>query len=221
MATLIVLVVLFPIGLLQWRDDLRRDGWLVMLLSIVVVSQGIHSIEHFVQWGQYHVLYWTTRQSNGLLSAANAEWVHFVWNWAVLIVVLLLIKGGMRNFWTYLLLAVAIGHTIEHTYMFIRHLQVLTELRDLGVTLLTAQGLPGICGRDGWLARSEFTRGTFLANIPGITTAIRLDVHFWWNAIEISLVLLAGHFYLRKRFGRKSAVDRPVDPAVSGVNQPV
>ena len=52
-------------------------------------------------------------------------------------------------------------------------------------------------GRDGWLARSELTRGTWICTIPGLTTAVRLDVHFWWNAIEMTLLLIAGHVYLR------------------------
>jgi hypothetical protein len=133
------------------------------------------------------------------VSAANAEWVHFVWNWGVLIVILLLIvKGKMRNVWAYGLLVVAGLHAIEHTYTFVRHIQVLQELQQLGVTNLTAQGLPGIVGRDGWLARSPITQGTFLCTLPGLTTAIRLDVHFWWNAIEMVLMLAAAHVFLRR-----------------------
>jgi len=60
----------------------------------------------------------------------------------------------------------------------------------------TAQGLPGIIGRDGWLARSPLTQGTFLCTLPGITTAMRLDVHFWWNIIETTLLLGAATWFL-------------------------
>lgn len=198
-ATSIVLVTLLPVAALKFRDDRLRYGATVMLMSILLTTQGAHTIEHIVQWMQYHLLYWTMRQSNGLLSAANAEWVHFVWNWGVLLVVITLVARGVRNGWAYLLLGIAIAHTFEHTYLFVRHLQVLTELRDMGVTNLTAQGLPGIFGRDGWLARSVFTQGTFLCTLPGLTTATRLDVHFWWNVLEMSLLLTAGHVYLRQR----------------------
>lgn len=198
-ATAIVLVVMLPVGVLKFRDDRRLYGTTVMLLSILLTSQGAHTIEHIVQWVQYHLLFWTMRQSNGLLSAANAEWVHFVWNWGVLLMVVALVWGGMRNFWAYVLLGITVAHTFEHTYLFIRHLQVLGELQTLGVTTVTAQGLPGILGRDGWLARSVFTQGTFLCSIPGLTTATRLDVHFWWNVIEMSLLMAAGHVWLRRR----------------------
>jgi hypothetical protein len=71
-------------------------------------------------------------------------------------------------------------------------------LRGLGVENIPAQGLPGIVGRDGWLARSEWTRSTWICGIPGITTAVRLDVHFWWNAIEMALILAGAHVFLRR-----------------------
>ena len=197
LGTLVVLLALTPVGIVKWREDRLRYGSTVMLLSIVLVTQGVHTIEHIAQWVQYYVFNLTARQSNGLLSPANAEWVHFIWNWAVLLVVVLLLRGGMRNIFTYLLLAVAIGHTSEHTYLFVRHLLVLRELRVLDV-ICSAQGLPGIFGRDGWLARSEWTNGTLLGSLPGFTTAMRLDVHFWWNIIELNLLLFAGHTFLKK-----------------------
>jgi hypothetical protein len=196
-ATAIVLAGLVPVGVFKWRDDRLLYGTTAMVLSILVTAQGAHTIEHLVQWVQYHVLLWTTRQANGLLSPANAEWVHFVWNWSVVVAVIILLRLGMRNVWTWLLFAVAGFHAVEHTYTFIRYQMVLRELTAMDVLNVTAQGLPGIVGRDGWLARSEWTRGTFFCTIPGLTTAIRLDVHFWWNAIEMSLLLVAGHVFLR------------------------
>lgn len=198
--TLIVVLALLPVGLIKWREDRQRYGVTVMLLSIILVTQGVHTIEHVVQWAQYYLLFLPARQSNGLLSAANAEWVHFVWNWGVLLVVLALMRGGMRNIWAVLLLVVATAHTLEHTYLFVRYQLVLSELRALDVLNVTAQGLPGVLGRDGWLARSPLTQNTFLCTLPGLTTAMRLDVHFWWNTIEMLLLLAAGSRFLRSRW---------------------
>ena len=200
LVTLIILAVLMPAGLMKWRIDRAKYGGTVMLLSIVLITQGLHTIEHVTQFAQYYLLLLPARQSNGLLSPANSEVVHFVWNWGVLIVVIALIRGGMRNIWMYLLLAVATGHTFEHSYMFIRYLIVFQDLQELGVGSVTAQGLAGIFGRDGWLARSPVTRGTFLSFLPGLTTAMRLDVHFWWNALELFLLLLAGRVFLRREW---------------------
>jgi hypothetical protein len=201
--TVVVLLALTPVGVIKWREDLRLHGRTVMLLSIIMIAQGVHTIEHLTQWTQYYLLFLPARQSNGLISAANAEWVHFTWNWLVLGFVVALIRGGIRNPWIFLLLGVATAHAFEHSYTFIRHLLVLSELRQLGVFDVTAQGLPGVIGRDGWLARSEATRGTIFSTLPGITTAMRLDVHFWWNLIEMLLLLAAGNVFLAQHFKRQ------------------
>lgn len=196
-STLVVMVAMIPVGILKWRDDKLRFGFTAMIISIMLIAQGTHTIEHVVQWIEYHILFFTPRQSNGLLSPANSEWVHFIWNWLVLITVFLLVtRGKVRNFWSFLLLGVAIGHTIEHTYSWVRFLQVREELAILCLPS-TAQGLPGIIGRDGWLARSPLTEGTFIRDLPWLTNSIRLDVHFWWNMIEMSLSLAAAHFFLK------------------------
>ncbi|MCB0129423.1 MAG: hypothetical protein KDD78_01180 [Caldilineaceae bacterium] len=197
-STAVVLLALLPVGIRKWHEDRQLWGSTVMWLSILLTVQGVHTIEHFAQWTQYHIFYWTMRESNGLLSPANAEWVHFVWNWAVLIVVVVLMRGGMRNGWAWLLLAVAVFHTAEHSYTFIRYQLIFGELRRLGLIEITPQGLAGIVGRDGWLARNEWTRGSILCSVPGLTTAIRLDIHFWWNALEMGCLMLAGHIYLRR-----------------------
>jgi hypothetical protein len=202
--TLVVLLALAPVGVIKWREDRRLYGQTVMLLSIILIAQGVHTIEHLTQWGQYYLLFLPARQSNGLISAANAEWVHFVWNWTVLIFVVALIRGGIRNPWVFLLLGVASAHAFEHSYTYIRHLLVLAELRQMEIFNVTAQGLPGIIGRDGWLARSEATRGTAIGTLPGLTTAMRLDVHFWWNLIEMLFLLAAGNTFLRQFFSKTS-----------------
>ncbi len=196
-ATAAVLAVLLIPGVLKWRADERRYGQTAMVLSFLLVTQGFHTLEHVAQWTQYHLLHWSARASTGLLSAADSEGVHFYWNWIVVLLLVTLIQRGMRNGWAWVLLLWAVAHTLEHTYMFVRYELVLADLHHMGLTGITAQGLPGILGRDGWLARSAWTQGTFLSRIPGLTTAIRLDVHFWWNVGEAALLLLAAHSFLR------------------------
>ncbi|MBI3957170.1 MAG: hypothetical protein HY328_00070 [Chloroflexi bacterium] len=198
MGTALAILVLTPVAVGKFREDRRLFGATAMLLSVLLTVQGGHTVEHIVQWAQYYLLGWPMRQANGLLSAANAEWVHFVWNWGVLLAVIGLMRGGMRNGWAWLLLGVAVGHTIEHSYLLVRHYQVLAELRQMGVAGVTAQGLPGILGQDGWLARSPLTRNSFLCRAPGLTTANRIDIHFWWNVLEMGMLLPAGHVFLKR-----------------------
>ncbi len=194
-----VLGLLLLPGALKWLDERRRYGATLMTLSILLAAQGFHTIEHTSQMIQYHLLKWPPFASSGLISAANAEWIHFVWNWAVVMVTLYLVRGGMRNLWAWLLLAWATAHALEHAYLLARYIALRAELAQMGFPTLSAQGLPGVLGRDGWLAKSAATQGTFFCRLPGVTTASRIDVHFWWNAGEIVLLLLAAHIFLRSR----------------------
>jgi len=199
MATTLVLGLVLVPGIFKWRTDLRRYGPTVMVLSILLVTQGFHTVEHIMQVIQYHLFHWPMRLSSGLISAANSEWVHFFWNWAVVLITLGLILAGMRNAWAWLLLAWSFAHALEHAYMFMRYLEMVQHLKQLGFPALSAQGLPGILGRDGWLATSPWTQGTFLYRLPGLTTAPRLDIHFWWNIGETIWLFLAAHTFLRER----------------------
>jgi hypothetical protein len=202
-ATALVLALLIPPAIVKWRGDAQRYGRIAMVIGILVTAQGFHTLEHLAQWIQYHILRWPSFVSSGLISTLNAEWVHFIWNWAVLLTAIYLVRGGMRNPWAWLLLAWTTAHTFEHSYMMMRYLIVLQDMRALGVTNVAAQGLPGILGRDGWLATSALTQGTFICRLSGVTTAVRLDVHFWWNIGETMLLLLAGNMYLRQFVERR------------------
>ena len=212
-ATAFTLAVMLIAMLGKWRDDLRQYGPVAMGLSILLMAQGFHMFEHLAQWFQYYILNYTMQKSVGLLSPANSEWVHFTWNWSVLIIVGTLIVLGMRNSWAYALFIYAIAHTTEHTYLLFRFLEMSKKLQELCGKPVSAQGLPGIVGQGGWLAQSQITRGTFLSRLPGITTAIRLDVHFWWNMGETILLLLAAHTFLKAIFQLSQQISESKQPS--------
>lgn len=199
--------ILFSAAILvRWHADRTHYGPLIALMVALLTFQGGHGVEHLVQWVQYHIIGYTTRGSNGLISAANSEWVHFLWNWGVLLVMLRLYWLGLRNPWAYVMLFWSTAHTAEHTYLFVRHLEVLEILRAYGEPTITAQGLPGIFGTDGWLARSPATAGTWVCTLPGLTTATRLDVHFWWNVGETILLMIAAYTHIHRNPQHNPAV---------------
>jgi hypothetical protein len=121
----------------------------------------------------------------------------------------------MRGFWGWVLMAWITAHALEHSYLMFRYVMVLQDLRTLSVVNIGAQGLPGILGRDGWLATSAVAQGTFICRMPGLTTAVRLDVHFWWNITETLLLQLAGHFYLRQFVEQPTATSRDRLPTMT------
>jgi hypothetical protein len=198
-AVVLVLLVLAVPAAITWRADARRYGVTAAVAGALVTMQGLHTVEHVTQWAQRHILHEPLRQANGLLSPANSEWVHFVWNWSVLVPIVFLMFKGMRGFWGLALLAWALGHTFEHTYMFWRYLEVRAELRALGFDDVTAQGLPGIVGDGGWLDLNAGPQLQLICGFPGITTADRLDTHFAWNMGEILLAIPAVHYLLRNK----------------------
>lgn len=170
-------------------DDAKRWGLSATLLSSLVILQGLHTLEHLAQVFQYYVLGWTANQALGLITQANLEWIHFSWNWLVWLGIVLLVLRGLRSPWAWALLVWATLHSAEHTYLVIRYFQVAAELKALGLPLFeAAQSLPGVLGKNGLLALSSLC-----GSIPGLTTASRAAVHFWWNFGEVTLLLLAAH----------------------------
>ena len=186
--TIFLALTLVPVSL-KWRDDLRRFGVAVMLLSVLLLLQGFHTAEHVVQAAQYYVFDWPPGRALGLLSGFNLEWVHFSWNWLVWGCTVFLFRRGLRGVWGGALMIWATAHSLEHTYLLVRYLQVVAELRSLGLPLFdAAQGLPGILGKNGLLAYSSLC-----GNIPGLTTAPRVAVHLVWNMGELALLILAAN----------------------------
>jgi hypothetical protein len=200
-AVCVVALLSYP-AVRKWRGDRLQLGTPAMILSILVVTQSLHTVEHVTQWVQYHILGWPLKASSGLISPLNAEIVHFSWNMAVLLVVIYLLTTGLRNGWMWLLLLWAVAHGAEHTYLFIIYLQEVQRLASEGLPLSAAQGLPGFFGKGGLLATNTPSSGpiAFLCTFaPALTSAPRLDIHFWWNVGEIALLLPAAHVSMRRR----------------------
>jgi hypothetical protein len=178
----------------------------IVILIILLLTQGFHMLEHSIQMVQYYLLDQPAARARGLLGAANLEWVHFAWNWLVVAMIAYLLKRGLRHITFWLLLSWAVAHSFEHSYLLLRYLQLSAELRVLELpNLAAAQSLPGIFGKDGWLAlRWPFTR------LGGLTTASRVTVHFWWNVGELTLLLLAAYRPLKKVFNPLDKRTRPL-----------
>ncbi len=196
-ATSIAAAVLGVPLALKWHDDWHRFGAVIAVLSIVLVVQALHMVEHVIQVVQFYGLAWSPARSGGLISSLNVEWVHFIWNWLVVTAILYVMRGGVRNRWAWLLLMWAVAHSIEHTYLFVRYLQLRQALLAFGIPEpQVAQALPGLLGRDGLLGQ------TLNCQLPGLTTSSRVTVHFWWNAGEMTLLLCAANRHLHCWFKR-------------------
>jgi hypothetical protein len=192
-------VIAIPVAL-KWHDDLVLLGTTACVLSVLLALQGFHTIEHVVQLMQFYVFNNPGIQSQGLISSLNVEWVHFIWNWIVWGLVVYLFTRGMKNIWVYPLLTWMTLHTLEHTYMLLNYLHVAAEVGALGLPQFSAQQvLPGILGRDGWLANNLL----FCRSIPGLATLPRVAIHFYWNVGEMTLLFLAARGSFQKMINLK------------------
>ncbi len=172
---------------LKFRDDLLRWGMAACVLSMLLALQTFHTVEHVVQVVQFYLFDQPGIRAQGLISSLNVEWVHFVWNWMVWAATVWLFFRGMNSVWAYPLLLWVTLHTLEHTYMLLHYLHVSAELSALNLPQFqSAQVLPGILGKDGWLANNLL----FCRNIPGIGTLPRVAIHFYWNMGEVILLFL-------------------------------
>ncbi|MDX2006475.1 MAG: hypothetical protein SFU83_14450 [Meiothermus sp.] len=190
-------VIAVPVGL-KWWDDFERLGVAACVLSALLMLQGFHFLEHAVQMVQFYLLDRPPVFAQGLISSLNIEWVHVTWNLIVWILTVYLLRRGMNGFWGWTLLIWTTAHTLEHVYLIARYLQMVQEVRALGLSDYgVMQALPGILGRDGLLAENNLC-----TSVPGLTTLPRVAIHFIWNLGETLLLVLAAQSSLSRLIRR-------------------
>ncbi len=183
---------------LQGRLATMHRGLLV--LGSVVIIQGLHTVEHVVQIVQSYRLDLPPVRSLGIVSSLNVEWVHFGWNWVAWAGVVWAWRRGIRGRWMVLLFVWITAHSLEHTYMLWHYLTVLRNIDGLSLPSLgSSEVLPGVVGRDGWLARNLVLQRELLGPL---VSAPRVAVHLWWNVGELALLTASLLAVIRNRRSR-------------------
>jgi hypothetical protein len=142
---------------------LRSDPALA-LFYILAVTQGGHFLEHVVQMVQIHLLGIPGPRAQGVVGALDLEWVHFIWNSAVLAGVIALVVAYPRNRWLWLTALLAGWHELEHTYILVTFL------------------MTGVVGTPGLLS--------FGGALGGGLPLARPNLHFLYNLIETTPLIL-------------------------------
>ncbi len=183
---------------LQGRLATMHRG--VLVLGAVLIIQGLHTVEHLVQIVQSYRLDLPPVRSLGIVSSLNVEWVHFGWNWVAWAGVVWAWHRGVRGGWMALLFVWITAHSLEHTYMLWHYLTVLQNIDGLALPALgSSEVLPGVFGRDGWLARTFVDQREILGPF---VSAPRVAVHLWWNVGELALLSAALFAVILKRHSR-------------------
>jgi hypothetical protein len=71
-------------------NELNKSIAFVFLAAIVL--QSFHMLEHIVQLHQHAILGWSIQDSSGLFAALNLEEIHWVYNFAYLILLVVVFK---------------------------------------------------------------------------------------------------------------------------------
>jgi hypothetical protein len=144
--------------------------WLA-LFSLIALTQTAHLLEHVAQIVQIHLLGVRGAAARGIVGQLDLEWVHFIWNTAVVVVLALLLLRYRDNRWLVVATAIASWHLIEH---------------DVIMQTFLVTGIPG---SPGLLASGGLIAG-------GLPIA-RPDLHFLYNLVETAAIVWALLTHLR------------------------
>ena len=186
-----ILVVLawLPLFLLKTVSIHRQYGWLAFFF-ILVVTQGVHFLEHVAQMVQIHLLGLSGLQARGIFGMLNLEWVHFIWNSWVLLCAVLLVFLYRKNPWLWVLLVISVWHEIEHVYI-------------MSVFLRTGHpGAPGLLAAGG--------------AIGGGLPLSRPDLHFFYNLLEEVVLIIAYLSQIQRLAMSDKILPSPRSPFVTG-----
>lgn len=139
--------------------------------TLLVLAQTGHLLEHVGQMVQIHALSLTGSDARGIVGQLDIEWVHFLWNAAVVVVLGILSFRFRPNRWLVAACLFAAWHLVEH---------------DVIMMSFLATGIPG---SPGLLAAG--------GSIGGGLPVSRPDLHFLYNVVETALVAIAYRWQLR------------------------
>jgi len=170
---LLILLVWSPILAMKTRDIYRQSRWLAFFF-VLLVAQSVHFTEHIAQMVQIHLLGLSGTQAHGIIGMLDLEWVHFLFDagWVPICVYTLFVIFRKSNPWLWILAVIVTWHAIEH------------------VAIMSFYLRTGIEGSPGLLAHG----GAIAGGLP----ISRPDLHFLYNLVEETLILIAYAYQLKQ-----------------------
>jgi len=133
--------------------------------TFLLLAQTGHLLEHVAQMVQIHTLGLTGSDARGIVGQLDIEWVHFVWNAVVVVLLGILLFHFRSNGWLVAAGVFAAWHLVEHDVIMVSFL---------------ATGIPG---SPGLLAAGGALGGGLPVSRP--------DLHFLYNVVETALIAVA------------------------------
>ena len=169
---LLILLAWLPIFVVKTREIYQQYRWLAFFF-VLLIAQSVHFTEHIAQMIQIHLLGLSGMQAHGIIGMLDLEWVHFIFDalWVPICVYILLFVFRKSDPWLWILAVIVTWHAFEH------------------VAIMSFYLRTGIVGSPGLLAHG----GIIAGGLP----LIRPDLHFLYNLIEESLILIAYTYQLK------------------------
>ena len=169
---LLILFAWLPIFALKTREIYQQYHWLAFFF-VLLIAQSVHFTEHIAQMIQIHLLGLSGMQAHGIIGMLDLEWVHFIFDagWVPICVYTLLFVYRKSNPWLWVLAVIVTWHALEH------------------LTIMSVYLRTGIVGSPGLLAHG----GAIAGGLP----LMRPDLHFLYNLIEETLILIAYTYQLK------------------------
>lgn len=163
---LLILLAWSPIFVRVTLALYRQYRWLAFFF-VLLIAQSVHFTEHIAQMIQIHLLGLSSMQAHGIIGMLDFEWLHFIFDagWVPICVYTLFFIFRKSNPWLWVLLPVVTWHALEH------------------VAIMRVYLTTGIVGSPGLLAHG----GAIAGGLP----LIRPDLHFLYNLVEETLILIA------------------------------
>src|SRR5438034_3105224 len=177
---LLILLAWLPIFVVKTREIYQQYSWLAFFF-VLLIAQSVHFTEHIAQMIQIHLLGLSGMQAHGIIGMLDLEWVHFIFDagWVPICVYILLFVYRKSNPWLLVLAMIVTWHALEH------------------VAIMSVYLRTGIVGSPGLLAHG----GIIAGGLP----LIRPDLHFLYNLIEETLILIAYTYQLKHLSGSKES----------------
>lgn len=173
---LLILLAWLPIFAIKTKEVYRQYRWLAFFF-VLLIAQSVHFTEHIAQMIQIHLMGLSGTQAHGIIGMLDLEWVHFLFDacWVSMCVYILLVVYGKSNRWLWILAGFVTWHALEH------------------IVIISVYLRTGIMGSPGLLAQG----GAIAGGLP----IGRPDLHFLYNLLEESLILIAYAYQLKQVSG--------------------
>src|SRR5258707_13972992 len=170
---LLILLAWSPIFVRVTLAIYRQYRWLAFFF-VLLIAQSVHFTEHIAQMIQIHLLGLSGMQAHGIIGMLDLEWVHFIFDagWVPICVYTLFFIFRKSNPWLWVLLPIVTWHALEH------------------IVIMRVYLTTGVVGSPGLLARG--------GGIAGGLPLTRPDLHFLYNLVEDTLILIAYAYQLKQ-----------------------